>query len=110
MLRRNRQAESRLVVVVEVQGAEEVLGASKGEKTMPVAHRHHRAAKRLTARPQSEMVEYEILDPHHRPDLNGHALSGSKSYWRDGKQYVMLSPKAAQFYVTGGVLARSLNA
>jgi hypothetical protein len=51
------------------------------------------------------MFEYEVIDPHHKPDLNGE-LAGGKVYRRKGKEYVMLTAAQAQFYLdSGGIQA-----
>jgi hypothetical protein len=47
------------------------------------------------------LVEFEVIDPYHKPDLNGE-LAGGKVYKRQGKQYVMLTEDQARFYLDGG--------
>lgn len=47
------------------------------------------------------LKEYEVLDPHHKPDLNGE-LAGGKVYTKSGRQYVMLTEQQAQFYLDSG--------
>jgi hypothetical protein len=69
------------------------------------APRHHRAA-RLAAKRVPDTFVYEIVDPHHRPDLRGEAVSGAKAYAKGNKQYVRLTEKQASFYVTGGSLVK----
>jgi hypothetical protein len=47
------------------------------------------------------LVEYEVLDPHHKPDLNGE-LAGGKVYRKLGKEFVMLTENQARFYLDSG--------
>jgi hypothetical protein len=47
------------------------------------------------------LIEYEVLDPHHKPDLNGE-LAGGKVYRKLGKEYVMLTEQQARFYLDSG--------
>ena len=47
------------------------------------------------------LVEYEVIDPYHKPDLNGE-LAGGKVYKRAGKQFVELTEAQARFYLDGG--------
>ena len=44
------------------------------------------------------LVEYEVIDPNHKPDLNGE-LAGGKVYRKGNKQYVMLTEAQARFYL-----------
>ena len=44
------------------------------------------------------LIEYEVLDPHHKPDLNGE-LAGGKVYRKGGKEFVMLTESQARFYL-----------
>lgn len=65
-----------------------------------VSQRHRYAAKQ--AGPViMPLVEYEVIDPYHKPDLNGE-LAGGKVYKRQGKQYVMLTEEQARFYLDSG--------
>jgi hypothetical protein len=47
------------------------------------------------------LIEYEVIDPYHKPDLNGE-LAGGKVYKRAGKQYVELTAQQARFYLDSG--------
>jgi hypothetical protein len=47
------------------------------------------------------LIEFEVLDPSHQPDLNGE-LAGGKVYKRGGKQYVRLTADQARFYMDSG--------
>lgn len=47
------------------------------------------------------LIEYEVLDPHHKPDLNGE-LAGGKVYRKAGKEFVMLTEQQARFYLDSG--------
>jgi hypothetical protein len=47
------------------------------------------------------LFEYEVLDPHHKPDLNGE-LAGGKVYRKQGKEFVMLTESQARFYLDSG--------
>jgi hypothetical protein len=47
------------------------------------------------------LIEYEVLDPHHKPDLNGE-LAGGKVYRKQGREYVMLTESQARFYLDSG--------
>jgi hypothetical protein len=64
---------------------------------MAVSPRHIYAARAAGPQPQP-LKEYEVLDPHHKPDLNGE-LAGGKVYRRGGKQFVMLTEEQARFYL-----------
>jgi hypothetical protein len=50
------------------------------------------------------LVEFEVLDPNHEPDLNGE-LAGGKVYKRGLKQYVRLTVDQARFYLDSGSIA-----
>jgi hypothetical protein len=65
-----------------------------------VSTRNAYLAKQATRAPDP-LIEYEVLDPHHKPDLNGE-LAGGKVYRRGGKQYVMLTEQQARFYLDSG--------
>lgn len=67
---------------------------------MPVSIRHQNAARKAEAQAPVTHV-YEILDPHHRPDLNGE-FAGQKVFMRGTKQCVRLSESQAKFYVDSG--------
>jgi hypothetical protein len=58
-------------------------------------------AARQAAKQPAPLKEYEVLDPHHKPDLNGE-LAGGKVYTKAGKQMVMLTEAQAQFYLDSG--------
>jgi hypothetical protein len=47
------------------------------------------------------LIEYEVLDPHHKPDLNGE-LAGGRVYRKLGKEFVMLTESQARFYLDSG--------
>lgn len=49
------------------------------------------------------LIEYEVLDPSHKPDLNGE-LAGGKVYRKQGKEYVQLTEAQARFYLDSGSL------
>jgi hypothetical protein len=53
---------------------------------------------REQGRVPAPLKEYEVLDPHHKPDLNGE-LAGGKVYRKAGKEYVMLTEEQARFYL-----------
>jgi hypothetical protein len=65
-----------------------------------VSQRHKYAAKQAARQPD-ELIEYEVIDPYHKPDLNGE-LAGGKVYRKLGKQFVMLTEAQARFYLDGG--------
>ena len=67
---------------------------------MPVSQRHHYAAQKAGRQPDP-LIEYEVLDPHHKPDLNGE-LAGGKVYTKQGKQFVQLTEAQARFYLDSG--------
>jgi hypothetical protein len=67
---------------------------------MPYAQRHHYAA-RMAGRAPDPLIEYEVMDPTHQPDLNGE-LAGGKVYLREGKQFVKLTEDQARFYLDSG--------
>lgn len=49
--------------------------------------------------------EYQVLDPNHKPDLNGE-LAGGKVYRRGSKEFVQLTEEQARFYLdSGGIKA-----
>lgn len=52
-------------------------------------------------RPPDPLIEYEVLDPMHEPDLNGE-LAGGKVYKKSGKEYVKLTEDQARFYLDSG--------
>jgi hypothetical protein len=75
---------------------------------MPVAHRHHRAAKKSlqAAGPAAiQRHEYRITDPTHRPDLRGH-LGGVEVVRRGVDQFVRMTEKQAEFYLATGSIER----
>jgi hypothetical protein len=49
------------------------------------------------------LIEFEVLDPAHEPDMNGE-LAGGKVYKRGGKQYVRLTAEQARFYLDSGTV------
>ena len=55
-------------------------------------------------RPPDPLIEYEVLDPMHEPDLNGE-LAGGKVYKKSGKEYVKLTADQARFYLDSGSIA-----
>ena len=57
-------------------------------------------ARQATKQP-APLKEYEVIDPHHKPDLNGE-LAGGKVYARGGKQLVQLTEAQARFYLDSG--------
>jgi hypothetical protein len=67
---------------------------------MPVSTRHQWAA-RAAGQPPAPLIEYEVLDPNHEPDLNGE-LAGGKVYRKSGKEYVRLTADQARFYLDSG--------
>lgn len=69
---------------------------------MPVSVRHQWAA-RMAGRAPDPLIEYEVLDPSHQPDLNGE-LAGGKVYMRSGKQFVRLTASQARFYEDSGTI------
>jgi hypothetical protein len=71
---------------------------------MPKSYRHTRAA-RQAGNPAPEKALYEIIDPNHKPDLNGE-LAGAKVQLENGKQRVALTAAQARFYLDQGVLRR----
>lgn len=75
---------------------------------MPVSIRQQRLAKQAALMQKAETAEYEILDPHHRPDLRGE-FAGVKVYQRGPKQYVQLTPAQAQFHLDQGGIAPASN-
>jgi hypothetical protein len=70
---------------------------------MPFAPRHEFLA-REAGRPPDPLIEFEVLDPHHEPDLNGE-LAGGKVYKRGVKQFVRLTAEQARFYLDSGSIA-----
>lgn len=58
-------------------------------------------AMRQAGRPPDPLIEYEVLDPNHQPDLNGE-LAGGVVYTRSGKQFVRLTEEQARFYLDSG--------
>ena len=50
---------------------------------------------------RAPFIEYEVLDPHHKPDLNGE-LAGGKVYRKQGKEFVLLTEAQARFYLDSG--------
>ena len=67
---------------------------------MPASTRHYWAAVNA-GRPPDPLVEFEVLDPNHEPDLNGE-LAGGKVYRRGAKEYVRLTVDQARFYLDSG--------
>jgi hypothetical protein len=57
--------------------------------------------KNEAGRKPDPLFEYEVLDPHHKPDLNGE-LAGGKVYRKAGKEFVMLTESQARFYLDSG--------
>jgi len=55
--------------------------------------------------PAAPMLEYEVLDPHHEPDLNGE-LAGGKVYKKSGKEFVKLTEDQARFYLDSGSIKK----
>jgi hypothetical protein len=55
-------------------------------------------------RPADPLIEYQVLDPMHEPDLNGE-LAGGKVYKRSGKEFVKLTAEQARFYLDSGSIA-----
>ena len=47
------------------------------------------------------LVEFEVLDPNHQPDMNGE-LAGGKVYKKGAKQFVRLTVDQARFYLDSG--------
>ena len=58
---------------------------------------------RGAGRAPDPLVEYEVIDPDHKPDLNGE-LAGGKVFSRQGKQFVQLTEAQARFYLDGGAI------
>ena len=56
---------------------------------------------RQAGRTPDPLVEYEVLDPNHKPDLNGE-LAGGKVYRKAGKEFVKLTEEQARFYLDSG--------
>ena len=56
---------------------------------------------RQAGRASDQLVEFEVTDPNHKPDLNGE-LAGGKVYRRQGKEFVMLTDAQARFYLDSG--------
>ena len=56
---------------------------------------------RQAGRAPDPLVEYEVLDPNHKPDLNGE-LAGGKVYRKAGKEFVKLTEEQARFYLDSG--------
>jgi len=56
---------------------------------------------RQAGRPSDPLIEYEVMDPNHEPDLNGE-LAGGKVYKKGGKQFVRLTEDQARFYLDSG--------
>jgi hypothetical protein len=57
--------------------------------------------QRQAGRPPDPLIEYEVLDPNHQPDLNGE-LAGGVVYTKSGKQFVRLTEEQARFYLDSG--------
>jgi hypothetical protein len=57
--------------------------------------------KRQDGRQADQLFEYEVLDPNHKPDLNGE-LAGGKVYRKLNKEFVMLTEAQARFYLDSG--------
>jgi hypothetical protein len=55
-------------------------------------------------RPPDPLIEYQVLDPMHEPDLNGE-LAGGKVYKKSGKEFVKLTAEQARFYLDSGSIA-----
>lgn len=64
--------------------------------TNNVSNRLKREA-RLNQQPP-RAVEYEIIDPHFKPDLRGE-FAGIRVTQRNGKYYVLMRPAQAEFYL-----------
>jgi hypothetical protein len=56
-------------------------------------------------RPADPLLEYEVLDPMHEPDLNGE-LAGGKVYKKSGKEFVKLTEEQARFYLDSGSIKK----
>jgi hypothetical protein len=56
-------------------------------------------------RPADPLVEYEVMDPNHEPDLNGE-LAGGKVYKKSGKEFVKLTEEQARFYLDSGSIKK----
>lgn len=67
-----------------------------------MATRHHHAARTAQAT-EPDRQWYEILDPAHRPDLNGH-LGGVQVHRRGGGQHVLMSEAQARFFLDSGAI------
>jgi hypothetical protein len=50
------------------------------------------------------LIEFEVLDPGHQPDMNGE-LAGGKVYRKGLKQFVRLTVDQARFYLDSGSIA-----
>ena len=66
------------------------------------SHRHRRAA-RLAAAKQPELIAYEIVDKHHRPDLRGE-FAGVRVSKEGSRHVVRLTERQARFYIDQGAL------
>ena len=67
-----------------------------------VSNRHIYNAQTAPRQPDP-LIEYEVMDPYHEPDLNGE-LAGGKVYKRGGKEFVRLTADQAKFYLDSGSL------
>ena len=70
---------------------------------MAAVSQRHKYAASLAGPPVDPLLEYEVLDPYHKPDLNGE-LAGGKVYRKQGKQYVQLTEAQARFYLDSGTI------
>lgn len=69
---------------------------------MPKSLRHQFAARAAASLGPSRR-EYEITDPHFRPDMRGE-FGGVKVEKRAGKWYVRFSAAQARYWIDQGVL------
>ena len=65
-----------------------------------VSNRHIYNAMNAARQPDP-LIEYQVMDPYHQPDLNGE-LAGGKVYRRGGKEFVRLTAEQARFYLDSG--------
>ena len=70
---------------------------------MPASTRHYWAAVNAGRAPDP-LIEFEVMDPFHEPDLNGE-LAGGKVYRRGPKEFVRLTADQARFYLDSGSIA-----
>lgn len=70
---------------------------------MAVSIRHQWAARQMGRAPDP-LIEYEVTDPFHVPDMNGE-LAGGRVYKVGEKQFVRLTEQQARFYLDSGSIA-----